>query len=204
MGKMIQEGHWGSPMPLHKIKFMKETEKERECRLQNLCDQMLILDDARPIPVNSGDKLVRVQHSWPWEYEWDWGVAAHVAIQKPPFHYVPSWVFEEDNPVSATARMVFAFLCNRGVLDKDEVNDDRRALGVSKKDIGRALAISEGVAARALLELEDLGIVRIERWAIKFKRSKRYCNFYNANSIRAIEDPGRWARIKAAQTQAGY
>lgn len=204
MGKMIQEGHWGKPLPLHKIKTVKETSKERERRLQELCDKMLILDDVRPIPANSGDKLVRVKHAWPWQCEWDWDVADHVAVKQPPFHYVPAWVFEEDNPVSATGRMVFAFLCSRGLLDKENVNDGPRDVGVSKKDIGRALLISDSVAERALLELEDLGIVNIERWSLKFKGHEGYCNFYNANSLKAIEDPGRWARIKTAQTQAGF
>ena len=77
MGKMLQEGYWGKTISIRKI---KESDEERERRMQLLCDNITILNTARPIAVNSGDRPIRVQHEWPWEYKWEWEYAGHVPI----------------------------------------------------------------------------------------------------------------------------
>jgi len=97
--------------------------------------------------------------------------------------------------------MLFAFLCSRGLLNTDERGRKQLEVGVSKKDIGRVLSISEVVAGSALLELEELEIIGVERLGLKYKGEKGYCNFYNANVIYVIEDSTRWSRIKAAQAE---
>lgn len=202
MGKMIEEGYWGKAIALRTIQGkLNESEAERERRLQHFCDSMIILDETRPISVNSGDRFLSIKHAWPQQFEWSWEAGHHVPLKTAPFVRMPCWIFEEENPVSATARMVFAFLCHRGLFSTNETKTTQLSVGVSKKDIGAALQISEGVAGRALLELESLGVVIIEQLGLKYKKRKSYCNFYNANVIRAVEDPGRWAVIKASQTE---
>lgn len=199
MGKMIQEGYWGKPIPLRQVQnAAKESELQRETRLQALCDSLTILDHKRPIPLHTGDKLIRVRHSWPlsrcWEYTFDYDLFEYVPITKPPFHYVPGWVFEDENPLTATARMAFAYLCNRSLLNSDQNGNKVLTVTVSWKDIGNALEVPESAAGRALIELEELEIIRISRPALGARKKAIYCN-----SITAIEDAGRWRRIKTAQ-----
>jgi hypothetical protein len=201
MGKMIQEGYWGQPLSIRKIrKAINESQRHRETRLQALCDTIVLLKHTRPIAAGSGDKLVAVRHSWPlsrtWEYEFSYRVFEDVPIKKPPFHYVPSWVFEEENPISATARTTFAYLCNRGLLNPDKNGKREMTVAVSRKDIGDALSIPESVAGRALDELEELDIIYICRPRIGAPKNAIYFN-----SITAIEDPTRWSKIKSAQAE---
>ena len=202
LGKMIEEGYWGKAVPLRSIQSkLNESESQREHRLQNLCDSMVILDDARPIPINSGDRLLSVEYMWPEQSEWDWEVCNHVPIMRPAFACIPCWVFEENNPVSATARAMFAFLCNRGLLSVNKANHRQISISVPKKATCKALSVPQSAVGRALCELEDLELVTIDRIAVRFQGEKDYCNFYNPDSISVTEDKGRWARIRATQLE---
>ncbi len=198
MRKMLSEGYWGEPFQ-HRRRSA-ETVTEREKRLQSLCDGMKLLDDARPVAANSGEKLIRVEHLWPLsstgEHEWSDELWERIPIEKPPFHHVPAWVFEPQNPVSATARMAFAYLCNRGLLNP---HSDKKAveLMASQNDIRNVLSIPLYAAQRALNELEVLKIISIFRTALHRQHRAVY-----SNVIRYIDDPGRWTRIKAAQTSS--
>jgi hypothetical protein len=202
MRKMIGEGFWGEPF-LHRRK-PKETAQEREQRLQQLCDIMTLLDEDRPIAVNSGERLVLVDHSWPrsltGEYRWREVSYSYerIPIEKPPYHYVPAWVFEPENPVSATARVTFAYLCNRGLLNERE-GEKVRMIGAGPTDIRDALSIPLSTAQSALNELEDLEIISIIS-AAEQQRKQKVKGIY-CTCVSFIEDLGRWARIKAAQVQ---
>lgn len=201
MGKMIQEGYWGQPLSIRKIrKTVNESQQQREARLQALCDTIVLLKHTRPIATGFGDKMVAVRHSWPlsrtWEYEFSYRIFQYVPIKKPTFHWVPGWVFEEGNPISATARAVFAYLCNRGLLNPDKNGKTKMTAVASRKDIGDALSIPESVAGRALDALEELDIIHICRPRIGAPKNAIYFN-----SITAIEDGTRWSRIKAAQAE---
>jgi len=167
-----------------------------------LCDSIALLDRTRPIAVNSGDTLIRVQHRWPlsrcWEYEFDYHVLDYVPVKKPPFHFAPAWAFEEENLVSVTARMALAYLCNRGLLNPDGRGTKSLSVTASCRDIGQALEVPESIARRALVELEELEILRIERPGAGAKERAIYCN-----GINFVEEPERWARIKSAQAESG-
>ncbi len=158
---------------------------------------MTLLQNARPVSIGSGEQLVRVKHEWPIsqmeraEHDFYDGPTP----RKKRFHYVPSWVFEDENPVSAIARVACAYLCNRGMLNNDRDGKKRLSVWVSQRDIGEVLSVTTSTAARALCELEELGIISIDRPGLKGKTA------IFSNTITYIEDPQRWSNIKQLQRE---